>query len=124
MELGIVLVGSGILLMVSFYWIVKPLRTYEEARTEVINERDAKEAIFSTLNEIEFDYQTKKISEEDYQALKQDYEVEAMLLLKQEESETKHFEVNQELEEEIEKEIERELEQEIEAELDKRRKGK
>jgi hypothetical protein len=124
MELSLVLIGSGVLLMVSFYWIVKPLRTHEDSYKNDDEERNEKEAIFSTLNEIEFDYQTKKISNEDYQELKHDYQVEAMLVLKKEEIEIDNIEVNEELEEELEKEIERELEIEIQKELGKRRKVK
>ncbi len=122
MELSVVLVGSGILLMISFYWIVKPLRSHEEALEDLEDERDQKEAIFSTLNEIEFDYQTKKISDDDYRELKRDYELEAKKILQKEELELESIEVNRELEEEIEKEIERELEAEIQEALGKRRK--
>lgn len=124
MELSIVLIGAGVLLMLSFYWIVKPLRTHEDSFVDVDEERDEKEAIFSTLNEIEFDYQTKKISEEDYHELKHDYEIAAKQLLKSEELETNSYEVNQELEKELEKEIDDELELEIQQELEKRRKSK
>ncbi|OEF96094.1 hypothetical protein [Desulfuribacillus alkaliarsenatis] len=120
MELSIVLIGSGVLLMLSFYWIVKPLRTHQDDFTEDVEERDEKEAVFSTLNEIEFDYKTQKISEEDYIELKRGYEEEAKRLLKIEELETDSYEVNKELEQEIEQEIEKELEQEIKEELAKR----
>ena len=124
MELVIVLVGSAILLMISFYWIVKPLRSYDENLHESEEDRDEKEVVFSTLNEIEFDFRTKKISEEDYQNLKYDYEQEAMHLLRQQEIDMDDYEVNQELEAEIEQEIEREIELELEKELGKRSRSK
>lgn len=120
MELSIVLVGAGLLLLLSFYWIVKPLRSYDGIVEDHV-EVDDKEAIFTTLNEIEFDYQTKKISEEDYKELKEDYQKIAMkLLASEDESLTNDIEINDELESEIEKEIERELEKEIQKELEKR----
>lgn len=120
MELSIVLVGAGLLLLLSFYWIVKPLRSYDGIVEDHV-EIDDKEAIFTTLNEIEFDYQTKKISEEDYKELKEDYQKIAMkLLASEDESLTNDIEINDELESEIEKEIERELEKEIQKELEKR----
>lgn len=120
MELSIVLVGAGLLLLLSFYWIVKPLRSYDGIVEDHV-EIDDKEAIFTTLNEIEFDYQTKKISEEDYKELKEDYQKIAMkLLASEDESLANDIEINDELESEIEKEIERELEKEIQKELEKR----
>lgn len=113
MELIIVLVGSAVLLILAFYWIVKPLRSDDQALQQLDEERDEKEAVFSTLNEIEFDFHTKKISKDDYQHLKSDYEQEAMDLLRKQELDLDDYEVNQELEDEIEREIELELEKEL-----------
>lgn len=45
-----------------------------------------KEAIFTTLNEIEFDYRMKKLAEEDYQILKEKYQRLAVQVLKEEET--------------------------------------
>lgn len=122
MELSIVLVGAVLLLMVSFYWIVKPLRTEHEVINYDMEERDEKEAVFSTLNEIEFDYRTKKISEEDYHSLKNEYEAEAKRIMREQDQENDLVETSREVEIEIEQEIEAEIEQEIQAEIAKRRK--
>lgn len=69
-----------------------------------------KEAIFTTLGEIEFDYQMKKLSAEDYEELKNKYKRHAAYVLKQEDSELSV--VNHEI-----KEVEREIEEEIKKEV-------
>ncbi len=45
---------------------------------------DRKELLFSALGEIEFDYRMKKLSDDDYQQLKQEYQKQALTVLDQE----------------------------------------
>jgi len=66
-----------------------------------------KENVFTALNELEYDYQMRKISEEDYRALKARLTREAVLILQEEEAE--EGEELKDIELAIEKEIEREL---------------
>jgi hypothetical protein len=45
---------------------------------------DTREVVFSALGEIEFDYQMKKLSDEDYQELKEGYQSKALAVLEAE----------------------------------------
>jgi hypothetical protein len=44
---------------------------------------DRKETVYAAIKEIEFDYQMGKLSEEDFQQLRQQYKDEAVAILKQ-----------------------------------------
>lgn len=68
-----------------------------------------KEIVFTTLNEIEFDYQMKKLSEEDYEELKNQYQRSAVSLLDTGAARKGNLKLA-DLEKELVKEIERELE--------------
>jgi len=57
---------------------------------------DNRELLFSALGEIEFDYQMKKLSDEDYRQLKAGYQEQALAVLEKED-------------EMLEKELDREL---------------
>ncbi|MBS4024354.1 MAG: hypothetical protein KGZ96_01625 [Clostridia bacterium] len=73
-----------------------------------------KEDTFAILNEIEFDYKTRKLAEEDYQLLKNKYQKQAVAILKEEEEISgRVFNSSQlkELEQQVEDEIAKELEQ-------------
>ncbi len=77
-----------------------------------------KEAVFTTINEIEFDYKMKKLSDDDYRNLKQQYKQKALEILNEEdelELELNHDEdeldfMYEDTELELTEEIERELE--------------
>lgn len=67
-----------------------------------------KEIVFTTLNEIEFDYQMKKLSEEDYEDLKNQYQRSAVNLL--DAGAVRKGSLNfADLEKELEEEIKREM---------------
>lgn len=76
-----------------------------------------KESILTSINEIEFDYKMKKLSEDDYQILKNKYKQVALEILHEEERE--EFSTTQFLGKNKAK-----LEEEIEAEIDKELKAK
>ncbi|MDT3701368.1 MAG: hypothetical protein RO469_18385 [Thermincola sp.] len=74
----------------------------------------SKESVFTTINEIEFDYRMKKLSDDDYNQLKNDYKQKALEILHEEDEEELETErpdrrTGNSPEQEIEKEIEKEL---------------
>ena len=84
---------------------------------EVSLER-TKEAVFTTINEIEFDYKMKKLSDDDYQNLKRQYKQKALEILHEEdelELQLSHEEVDLEM---LPEDNELEITEEIERELD------
>lgn len=77
-----------------------------------------KNAVFTTINEIEFDYKMKKLSEDDYIQLKNEYKKKALEILHEEdelelEPEDRHIDIFPE--KDMEKELEAEIEQELAA---------
>lgn len=67
-----------------------------------------KEALLTTLNELEFEYKMDKISHNDYKHLKKQYETEIATIMKEEE-EMVASKVDQDLMAEVEKEIEAQM---------------
>ncbi|WP_066060645.1 hypothetical protein [Neobacillus soli] len=67
-----------------------------------------KEALLTTLNEIEFEYKMDKISYADYKNLKKQYESEVVSIMKEEE---------QMIEKDVDKDLMAEVEKEIEAQM-------
>ncbi|WP_223591437.1 hypothetical protein [Neobacillus bataviensis] len=67
-----------------------------------------KEALLTTLNELEFEYKMDKISHADYKNLKKQYEAEVAGIMKEEEL-TIAARVDQDLMAEVEKEIEAQM---------------
>lgn len=113
--LGLVLVGTALYLVASPLFRPVPEGAWEEETDERAALKRDKESVFTTLGEIEFDYQMKKLSPEDYQALKNMYKRRAVYVLKaEEESRTVGSGMDRAS---LEAEVEREIEAEIEAEL-------
>jgi hypothetical protein len=67
-----------------------------------------KEALLTTLNEIEFEYKMDKISHADYKNLKRQYENEVASIMKEEEQQMQTS-VDKDLMDEVEKEIEAQM---------------
>jgi hypothetical protein len=67
-----------------------------------------KEALLTTLNEIEFEYKMDKISHADYKNLKKQYETEIAYIMKEEEQQMQTG-VDKDLMDEVEKEIEAQM---------------
>ncbi|GAW93738.1 hypothetical protein [Calderihabitans maritimus] len=116
--LGLIIVGVPVFL-IGYPLIKKEEPSYRKVRYS--DEEDSlekqKESVFTTLGEIEFDYQMKKLSEEDYQFLKNMYKRQAINILKAQEEEEMSL-LDQELEsDELEAQIEKEIELEIEREV-------
>ncbi|MEH7546317.1 hypothetical protein [Neobacillus vireti] len=68
-----------------------------------------KQALLTTLNEIEFEYKMDKISHADYKNLKKQYETEVSKIMKEEEQQIVDTNIDKELMEEVEKEIEAQM---------------
>ncbi|MBI4737885.1 MAG: hypothetical protein HY766_17805 [candidate division NC10 bacterium] len=79
----LVLIGSGVvtILMAPFLWgqHADALEVAPEAPSDLLAR---KEADYSALKELEFDYRTRKLSQEDYEELRAVYRVEAAEALK------------------------------------------
>ncbi len=79
----LVLIGSGVVtvLMAPFLWgrHGDALEVAPEAPADLLAR---KEAAYSALKELEFDYRTRKLSQEDYEELRAVYRVEAAEALK------------------------------------------
>lgn len=86
-------VGIVLVLALVAFLVAWPLvRTEKPGYRELLPEegedlltRD-KEAVFTTINEIEFDYKMNKLSEDDYEILKNQYKHKALEILQEEES--------------------------------------
>ncbi len=111
------LIVELILVLVSVFLIGYPLVKEADDMFVEGNLKEAvfgqeKESVFTTLGEIEFDYQMKKLSEQDYHKLNTNYKKQAVALLKAEEGNIDNVNLAQikDLELEVEKDIESELE--------------
>jgi len=89
-----------------------PLKSMLEDLDEDFLEKN-KEAVFTTINEIEFDYSMKKLSEDDYNQLKNQYRQQALELLHEEDE----MELETDASPDSQKETETGLAEEIEQEL-------
>lgn len=116
-------IGGIIIILVSAFLIVRPLRQeqeqeeVDELENKITTLQKDKESIFTALNEIEFDYNTNKLGDEDYHKLKIRYQQQAVMLLKRE----KEFKGEDTAElsfAELENQLTAELTKEIEIELD------
>lgn len=79
----LVLIGSGVvtLLMAPFLW-GEHQDALEVAPSAPVDLLARKEAAYSALKELEFDYRTRKLSPEDYEELRAIYRIEAAEVLK------------------------------------------
>ncbi|MFF2448634.1 hypothetical protein ACFVSW_16185 [Neobacillus sp. NPDC058068] len=102
---------TAALALVCLFLILSPLfkwDTYLHVSTKNQDLASTKEALLTTLNEIEFEYKMDKISHADYKNLKKQYELEVASIMKEEEQ-IMDKQVDQELMAEVEKEIEAQM---------------
>ena len=102
------MIFTTILVLVCLFLILSPLFKWDTYIQVSSKEKDigaTKEALFTTLNEIEFEYKMDKISHADYKQLKKQYESEVASIMKEEE-EVMETNVDKDLMDEVEKEIE------------------
>jgi Fe2+ or Zn2+ uptake regulation protein len=116
---------SLLILAFCLYLVITPLLKPKQKTVQV---KDIEEefdgitlpSVYATLNELEMDYNMKKLSDEDYQRLKSEYEhLAAELIAKEKRKDEKTDKNHQNLVKDIESEIEEEL-----AKLRKERGGK
>lgn len=113
----VTLLGGLVLVVIAAFFVVQPLVrpvSYGDLWLEAEEEDETKDAqrhmIFSTLAEIELDYRTGKLSEEDYRLLSNHYKRQAVAILKAEEgAEEALLDLSPEEQKAIEAEIEAEL---------------
>jgi cytochrome c-type biogenesis protein CcmI len=103
---------SVIIVAFSLYLVISPLLRKNNTKLSVEIKDDTDEislqSLYATLNELEMDYNMQKLSEEDYQKLKAQYERHASELLenqKKKESKTGNGSFVKDIEVEIEEEL-------------------
>ncbi len=103
------LVFIFLLSIILLVYVLKPLLQKKYKLVYVpflkINEKDnlvkKKDEVLAALKEIDFEYQLGKLSEQDYQELKKEYEINALKILKQLDSKNNGNSKNDLIEEEI-----------------------
>jgi hemoglobin-like flavoprotein len=112
MEISVLsMIASAVLVLVCMYLVISPFFKNELNLFQPVidlSAHDQKAALMTTLNEIEFEHKMHKVSDEDYQKLKKQYEVMLSDLLK-DSQQTVQKEVDHDLLKEVEMEIESEL---------------
>lgn len=98
--------------LVAVAFIIYPLLKGENSIAEETRVDDGlgdmalrKESVYASLKEVEFDYQTGKLSREDYEGLRSDLESMALSLLKKADRVKEGKDRNRTVEEEIELEV-------------------
>lgn len=111
----IIMIGvSAFLILRPFLLTDHPAARFDDASNETAVE---KETVFSTLNEIEFDYKMNKLSEQDYKTLTARYKAMAARLIREGEtaSKTKNSGQAASVRNKLENDIEREIEEAVAA---------
>ncbi|MDA8211662.1 MAG: hypothetical protein M0021_07295 [Clostridia bacterium] len=131
MESALFGVSLAIILIVILFLVGFPLIRKDKAtgdkwwEEELVSDLEKdKEAVFTTLNEIEFDFQMKKLSEEDYQILKEKHQRLAVQILKEEEAQQVNALAREEGRAVVSEARKADVEAEIEAELEALKLGK
>jgi hypothetical protein len=102
------MIFTAVLALGCLFLAISPLfkwDSYLKLSTNVEDLSHTKETLFSTLNEIEFEYKMDKISQVDYKNLKRQYEEQIAVLLKEEEEELTKQPIDKDLMAEVEREI-------------------
>jgi preprotein translocase subunit SecF len=105
------MIFTTILALACLFLIISPLfkwDVYFHVSSMSQDNAATKEALLTTLNEIEFEYRMDKISHADYKNLKKQYETEVASIMKDEE---------QMIQSNVEKDLMDEVEKEIEAQM-------
>jgi hypothetical protein len=105
------MIFTTLLALTCLFLILSPLFKWDAYLHFNTNAQDVvstKEALLTTLNELEFEYKMDKISHTDYKNLKKQYESEVVSIMKEEE---------QMVETNVDKDLMAEVEKEIEAQM-------
>jgi hypothetical protein len=104
------LIAGSIVIITCFYFIVSPFFTNGgelAAGTETGNEKVTLEQVYGAVNELEMDFLMKKITREDFEKLKDQYQMLAAALMKKETA--SHTARKSSMADEVENEILKEL---------------
>ncbi|WP_318508451.1 hypothetical protein [Bacillus sp. T3] len=119
MEISIIsMVLTAILALSCFFLVLAPFfnwNLFSINEGYKLEKTSDKEALLTTLNEIEFEHKMGKLSESDYKNLKKQYETEVSKILKSEET---NFKTN------VNASVMADVEREIEAALNRNRQKK
>ncbi|MFL6559973.1 MAG: hypothetical protein ACJ8MO_28160 [Bacillus sp. (in: firmicutes)] len=105
------MIFTAALALVCLFLIIAPFFKWDTFIQFSSKDQDiasTKEALLTTLNEIEFEYKMDKISEADYKNLKRQYETEVAKIMKEEEQ-FADTSLDKDLMAEVEKEIETQM---------------
>jgi hypothetical protein len=114
MEISIIsMILTAVLVLSCLFLILSPLfkwDSYIQFQASMQDSTTGKEVLYTTLNEIEFEYKMDKISESDYKKLKKQYELQLTKIMKSDEQNHEKT-VDSNLLAEVEKEIEAAMKQ-------------
>lgn len=110
MEISVIsMVTTAVLVLSCLFLVLSPLfkwDSYIQFQAKQKDENVGKEVLYTTLNEIEFEYKMDKISESDYKKLKKQYEMQLTKIMKAEDEQPQEKAVDSSLLAEVEREIE------------------
>lgn len=104
------LIAGSIVILTCFYFIVSPFFSNSEEHAAGTEQEDEMtlEQVYGAVNELEMDFLMKKITSEDFEKLKEQYQLLAADLMKKETITIKTGKSNKQMDE-VEDEIRREL---------------
>ncbi|PFO03776.1 hypothetical protein COJ85_14135 [Bacillus sp. AFS076308] len=106
------MIFTAALALIALFLILAPffkLDTFIQIGSKDQDLVTTKQALLTTLNEIEFEYKMDKISHTDYKNLKKQYEIEVAKIMKEEEQQIVATDIDKDLMAEVEKEIEAQM---------------
>lgn len=106
------MIFTAALALIALFLILAPffkLDTFIQIGSKDQDLVTTKQALLTTLNEIEFEYKMDKISHTDYKNLKKQYETEVAKIMKEEEQQIVATDIDKDLMAEVEKEIEAQM---------------
>lgn len=86
------LIAGSLVILTCFYFIISPFFAGQDvqlARTENEEEKLTLDQVYGAVNELEMDYLMKKITADDFEKLKDQYQLLAAELMKEESSQKK-----------------------------------
>ncbi|WP_144061498.1 hypothetical protein [Bacillus sp. 1NLA3E] len=116
------MVFTAVLVLSCLFLILAPLfkwDSYVQFHSNEQNSAIGKEVLFSTLNELEFEYRMEKISENDYKKLKKQYESQISKVMK-----TDELKAEKTVDPSILAEVEREIEATMKLNKEKKEGGR
>ncbi|MDQ0197340.1 hypothetical protein [Neobacillus ginsengisoli] len=116
------MVFTAVLALLCLFLILTPFFKWDSFLNFSAKGQDlvgTKEALLTTLNELEFEYKMDKISHVDYKSLKNQYESQVALIMKEEEQM-----VDDHVDKDLLADVEREIEEQMRELLKKKGEGK